>query len=224
MLELKNASKLYKMGDDVIHALDNFTYSFQDRNMYALSGPSGSGKTTLLSIIGGMIPLTSGEVYLNGKNIEAFKENELASYRFKEIGFIFQSFDLISVLNVFDNIMLGCITGKKSMQMSKKEIVKETNEIIEKLGLGRWKKHKPSELSGGQIQRVAIARALVKKPSVILADEPTAALDTANAISVIKLLTELNSEYGTVCIVATHDNRVVDMIPNRIRLEDGRLV
>lgn len=224
MLELRNASRLYYMGDDTIHALDNFSYSFENKSMYALSGPSGSGKTTLLNIVGGMDILTSGEVYLNGKNIENFTEKDLSRYRFKEIGYIFQSFDLISVLNVFDNIMLGCITGPRKLQMSRKEIIAATDEIIERLGLERWRKHKPSELSGGQRQRVAIARALVKKPSIILADEPTANLDSKNATAVIKLLMQLNEEMGTVCIVASHDQRIIEMIPNKIRLQDGRLI
>lgn len=224
MLIVKNVSKIYETAGDKIFALEDFSYTFEKGNIYVISGPSGSGKTTLLNIAGGIDVPTSGSVFLNGNNIQKYKDKALSDYRFKEVGFIFQSFELVPVLNVYENIKLGATIGPKNLQLPQKQIEQNTESMIKKLGLERWRKHKPNQLSGGQKQRVAIARALAKKPSIILADEPTASLDSHNAELVIKTLKELNKEMNTICIISSHDKRVINMIDKNLILEDGKLI
>ncbi len=222
MLELVDVSRIYEMGDDTVHALSGFSYTFHNGSMTVVSGPSGSGKSTLLNLIGAIDVPTSGDIRLDGRSIVNTSDKDASAYRFNNIGYIFQQFRLVPVLDVFENILLGAIAGE-SKRKDRKALEKDVELIMERVGLSDRRHHRPSELSGGQQQRVAIARALVKKPSIILADEPTASLDSATAEDIMSLLGELNKELGSICIVATHDKRIVDRVGDRIRLEDGRI-
>lgn len=222
MLELVDVSRIYEMGDDTVHALSGFSYTFHNGSMTVVSGPSGSGKSTLLNLIGAMDVPTSGDIRLDGRSIVNTSDKDASAYRFNNIGYIFQQFRLVPVLDVFENILLGAIAGE-SRRKDRKVLEKDVEEIMERVGLSDRRHHRPSELSGGQQQRVAIARALVKKPSIILADEPTASLDSVTAEDIMSLLGKLNKELGSICIVATHDKRIVDRVGDKIRLEDGRI-
>lgn len=223
MLELQNITRIFKVGNEEVHALNDFSYRFENSSLTLISGPSGSGKSTLLKIIGALDNPTSGKVYLDGKDIVHLSDKDASFYRFKEIGFIFQSYQLVSSLNVLDNVMLGATIGGRITKGEYKILIDKAYEIIDKVGLSDRIKHKPNELSGGQQQRVAIARALVKNPSIILADEPTANLDSKNAMKIIELLQNLNKEKSTICIIATHDNKIGEMIEQRVCLEDGKI-
>ncbi|MFN4216967.1 MAG: ABC transporter ATP-binding protein, partial [Brevinematales bacterium] len=183
-------------------------------------GPSGSGKTTLLNIIGCLDVPTAGEVIYDGKSLHHLKENELSEYRKNNIGFIFQSYNLIPVLTVLENVELPMIIDKK---LSEQERTKRAMELIEKVGLKGMEYRYPRELSGGQEQRVAIARALVKRPLVVLADEPTANLDSRTAEEIIQIMREMNEIEGTTFVFSTHDPRVERHARRIIILEDGRI-
>ena len=188
MIKLKNVSKTYIMGDEEIHALDDVTLNIEKGEFIAVVGPSGSGKSTLMNVLGLLDVPDKGEYFLNGKDINNLVDSELAKLRNKNIGFIFQSFNLLPKLNALENVevplMYSGISGKKSKELAYK--------YLEKVGIKNREKHLPNQLSGGQQQRVAIARALVCEPEIILADEPTGALDSKTGIEIIELLKKLN--------------------------------
>lgn len=222
-IELQDISKVFSLADSKIIALHRINLVIQSGEFVMLSGPSGSGKTTLLNIIGGLDTPSEGRIHLDGIAMNELSRNQLADMRYQKIGFIFQSFNLIPSLNVRDNIMIGLAVGRthrKAMRNYRKDI----DEIIETVGLGPWVKHRPYELSGGQQQRVAIARALIKRPAIILADEPTANLDSENRDSVMSLLRELNASMGSTCIVSTHDQRMQEFASRIVNLNDGKIV
>lgn len=219
MIKLENISKNYFLGKNIIHALKNITFEIKEGDFISIIGPSGSGKTTLLNIIGLLDRQTDGRLFIDNNDISNFSINKLADIRADKIGFIFQNFNLIPVLNVYENIETAIILSNK------KELIKNRKKIIEKViqevGLSDYIKHKPFELSGGQRQRVAIARALAKKPKIILADEPTANLDSDTAFTIIKLMKKLNEEEKTAFIFSTHDERLIKFTNSILRLEDG---
>ncbi|MEN3013630.1 MAG: ABC transporter ATP-binding protein [Endomicrobiia bacterium] len=217
---LKNISKVYHKGKIKIFALKNINLEIKKGEFVVIMGPSGSGKTTLLNIIGCLDIPTEGEVIFNGKVLKSFSEDQLAEYRRQNIGFIFQSFNLIPVLTVKENIELPLILEKNFSSQYKEERIKE---LIEKLGLSGMENRFPSELSGGQEQRVAIARALVKKPIVVLADEPTANLDSQTALEVIKIMKEMNEIEKTTFIFSTHDPKIEKFAKRIITLKDGMI-
>ncbi len=237
LVELRNVSKIYQMDKVQVHAVDNASFSIQKGEFVAISGPSGSGKSTLLNIIGLTDLPNSGSVILNGidvykdinlsttKTIPLSLDSRLTDLRRQQLGFIFQTFNLIPVLNVYENIQLPLEIGPSpaTQSMNKKELTEWTNYLVETVGLTDWKNHKPSELSGGQRQRVAIARALITKCPIILADEPTANLDSTNGDQILELMKKLNKELETTFIFSTHDSKIVEMSNHIIKIRDGKI-
>lgn len=237
IVELRNVSKIYQMEKVAVKAVDDVSFSIEAGNFCAISGPSGSGKSTLLNLIGLTDLPTSGSVILNGIDIyeginlsKTHKiplsiDSKLTDLRRNLLGFIFQTFNLIPVLNVYENISIPLHLGDSPalQNMSKKEQNEWVDYLIETVGLTDWKKHRPSELSGGQRQRVAIARALVTKCPVILADEPTANLDSTNGDQILALMKKLNEELKTTFIFSTHDQKIVNMANQVIKIRDGKL-
>lgn len=219
-LEMKGLRKVYKKGEIDVEALRGIDLVIDKGEFISIMGPSGSGKTTLLNIIGCLDVPTAGEVIYDGKPLHHLKENELSDYRKNNIGFIFQSYNLIPVLTVLENVELPMVIDKK---LSPEERTKRAMELIERVGLKGMEHRYPRELSGGQEQRVAIARALVKRPLVVLADEPTANLDSKTAEEIIEIMRQMNEVEGTTFIFSTHDPRVEKHARRIILLQDGRI-
>jgi len=219
-LEMKGLRKVYKKGEIDVEALRGIDLVIDKGEFISIMGPSGSGKTTLLNIIGCLDVPTAGEVIYDGKPLHHLKENELSDYRKNNIGFIFQSYNLIPVLTVLENVELPMVIDKK---LSPEERTKRAMELIERVGLKGMENRYPRELSGGQEQRVAIARALVKRPLVVLADEPTANLDSKTAEEIIEIMRQMNEMEGTTFIFSTHDPRVEKHARRIILLQDGRI-
>jgi putative ABC transport system ATP-binding protein len=219
MIILKNASKTYKMGEEEIKALDNVSFEIHDGESVAIVGPSGSGKSTLLHTIGGLDSLTGGKILVDGKDLKTMKDKDLAHYRNKTIGFVFQNFNLQSRLSALENIEFPLILAG----IAKKIRNEKALEALKKVDLLDRKDHKPNELSGGQRQRVCIARALVNNPTIILADEPTGNLDSKSGKKIIELLHDLNKNLGVTLIIVTHDDRVAQTARRMLRIQDGRI-
>ena len=238
LIELKDISKNYKMDKVIVKAVDKASFSIKKGEFAAISGSSGSGKSTLLNIIGLIDLPTSGSLLLNGNDIyaqtklsadtklSAVLDKKLTVLRRKNLGFIFQTFNLIPVLNVRENVELPLTLGSSfaTETMGKKELDEWIDFLIETVGLSAWKNHKPSELSGGQRQRVAIARALATKAPVILADEPTANLDSKNGDQILELMKTLNKKLETTFIFSTHDAKIVNMADHVIKISDGKII
>lgn len=238
LIELKDISKNYKMDKVIVKAVDKASFSIKKGEFAAISGSSGSGKSTLLNIIGLIDLPTSGSLLLNGNDIyaqtklsadtklSAVLDKKLTVLRRKNLGFIFQTFNLIPVLNVRENVEFPLTLGSSfaTETMGKKELDEWIDFLIETVGLSAWKNHKPSELSGGQRQRVAIARALATKAPVILADEPTANLDSKNGDQILELMKTLNKELETTFIFSTHDAKIVNMADHVIKISDGKII
>ncbi|MFN3550247.1 MAG: ABC transporter ATP-binding protein [Endomicrobiia bacterium] len=219
-IQLKNIHKIYKKGEIFVEALKGINLEIKKGEFIVIMGPSGSGKTTLLNIIGCIDTPTNGDVIYNGVNLRNLNDNQLAEYRKQNIGFIFQSYNLIPVLTVKENIELPLTIEKK---LSKKDRENRVLEVIKEVGLTSTENRFPKELSGGQEQRVAIARALVKKPILVLADEPTANLDTQTALEIIELMRKMNEVQNTTFIFSTHDQRLVNFAKRIIILKDGQV-
>ena len=218
MIEIKEISKIYKMGNQMISALDKVSLVINDGEFVAIVGPSGSGKSTLMNILGCLDSPTAGNYILDGKKVDTLNDSKLAEIRNKYIGFIFQKFNLLPKLNVYENVEIPLIY----MGLSVIERNKRITTALEQVGLLDRLHHKPTELSGGQQQRVAIARALVTNPSVILADEPTGALDSKTGKEIIELLKKLHKG-GVTIILITHDLSIAQDAERRIYLKDGRI-
>ncbi|GAB1432077.1 ABC transporter ATP-binding protein [Spirochaetota bacterium] len=218
ILKLENIKKTYKKGSQEVKALKGIDLSIEKGEFLAIVGPSGSGKTTLLNIIGCLDLPSAGSVIYDGRALDAMSQNELSDYRKESISFIFQSYNLIPVLTVMENVELPLVIARR---FSKTEIRAKAAEILEKVGLKDMTARFPRELSGGQEQRVAIARALVKKPLLVLADEPSANLDSKTAEDIINLMKTLNISEGTSFIFSTHDRLVEDHARRIISLHDG---
>lgn len=217
MLKLNRVTKIYHVGSEDFPALREISLEIESGAFMAFVGPSGSGKTTLLNLIGGLDQPTSGEIILNGAKLGDLTRNELAALRRQQMGFIFQSHNLLPVYNIYENVLFPFLLNNQK----EAEVRDQVMDMIELVGLAPFIKKKPTELSGGQCQRVAIARALVKKPMLVLADEPTANLDTENSYHILELMRQLNKKYGAAFIFSTHDERVTKYINREIRLEDG---
>ena len=221
MIELRGVTKEYELGKTKVEALKGVSLKIEKGKFSAVVGPSGSGKTTLLNIAGLLDKATSGEVLLGGESIEGLSPSDRAGTRGRKIGFIFQGFNLVPVFDVYENIELSLVLAKaEGGRASWRDRIRR---VIEEVGLTELAKHKPAELSGGQRQRVAIARALVKRPEIILADEPTANLDSKTAFSIIELMSALNQEERTTFVFSTHDDRVLKYARRVIRIEDGEI-
>ncbi|HLR91809.1 MAG TPA: ABC transporter ATP-binding protein [Atopostipes sp.] len=218
MIELKNIYKLYEMGGETVTALEDVSLSIQKGDFTSIMGPSGSGKSTLMNVTGLLDEFDRGEYLLNEHNIGDYSDKELAKIRNKEIGFVFQSFNLMPRMSVLENVMLPLVYGGVSLSDRKER----ATEALEKVGLGDRVDHRPNEISGGQKQRVAIARAIVNQPTVILADEPTGNLDSTTAEEIIRIFQELNRDGATIVMV-THEREVAEYTKKIIHLRDGRL-
>jgi len=221
IVSVKNAVKEYTLGKVVVPALRGVSLDVHEGEFLSIAGPSGSGKTTLLNLIGCVDRPTSGSVEVAGQNTSQLTERKLTNLRLYTIGFIFQSFNLVPVLSVFQNIELPLLLQRK---LSKTERRARVDGLLERVGLRDYGRHRPTELSGGQRQRVAIARALVPRPQLVLADEPTANLDSVTGENIIDLMKELNRTERTTFIFSTHDAKVMAHASAVVRLADGKLV
>ncbi|MBP5582299.1 MAG: ABC transporter ATP-binding protein [Ruminococcus sp.] len=219
IISMKNVCKSYKMGAERLNVLKDIDFSVDKGEFTAILGPSGSGKSTLMNIIGCMDTLDSGSYALNGIPIHQTKEKELISIRNHEIGFIFQNYHLIPTYTVMQNIIMPLLMRGQH----RKSAERDCRDIIDMLGLSKRIHHKPSELSGGQRQRVAIARALCSKPSLLLADEPTGALDQSSGTEVLRLFTKLH-EMGNTIVMITHDLNVAKWAQRTVRIVDGKML
>ena len=219
LIEAKDLEKLYRMGDETVRALDGVSFTIPRGDYCAIVGPSGSGKSTLMNIIGGLDTPTRGRIVIAGNDIGEMNDDDLALFRNQTIGFVFQSFNLLPRLTALENVELPMIYGG----VAPKERNERAGELLQRVGLGERMGHRPTQLSGGQQQRVAIARALAGRPALILADEPTGALDTNTGIEILNLFGQLNREGATVVIV-THDHDVAGATRRTIEMRDGRIV
>ena len=215
-IAINNLRKSYALGGAVVHALAGVDLTIDAGTFHSIMGPSGSGKSTLLYLLGGLDRPTAGQIVVDGAALQEMDENALAAYRRSVVGFVFQSFNLISSLSAWENVAFPMrFTG-----VARRERRERAFALLERVGLADRRLHRPSELSGGQQQRVAIARSLVNEPRLVLADEPTGNLDTASGQSIMELLAELHSD-GRTIVVVTHDNSVAEHAHRAIRLRDG---
>jgi putative ABC transport system ATP-binding protein len=219
IIETQNVNKIYNSTSVPVQALKDVSLKIEEKEFAAVVGPSGSGKTTLLNIIGGLDQVTDGKVFLNGKDITSMNEGKLIDFRLHNIGFVFQAYNLIPVLTAIENVEFILFL----QQVGKKERYERAIQLLKRVGLEDRKNNKPSELSGGQQQRVAVARALASHPAFVLADEPTANLDSHTAESLLDLMEDLNKENGITFIFSTHDSRVIHRARRVITLEDGEI-
>lgn len=218
VIEMNHINKGYMLGEEKVSVLTDVNFQVHKGEFVAILGPSGSGKTTLMNIIGCMDILDYGEYFLNGRAIHKMQEKELTQIRNSQIGFIFQNYQLIPTYNVMQNIIMPLLIRG----LSQKEAIEQCQDIVEMLGISHRLEHKPNELSGGQKQRVSIARALSSKPAILLADEPTGALDTHSGMEVLKLFRELH-EIGNTIVMITHDLKVAQSAERIVHIEDGKL-
>ena len=219
LITLERVSKVYQIGEENFSALNDVSLKVGKGAFMSFVGPSGSGKTTLLNLIGGLDRPTTGQVFFKGANLENMGRSQLAAYRRENIGFIFQTFNLLPVYSIYENVLFPLILNG----LKESHIRERVENMVAKVGLMDQINKKPAQLSGGQCQRVAIARALVKDPMLILADEPTANLDSENSHQILELMRELNHEYKAAVIFSTHDEKVTRYIRREVRLEDGRV-
>lgn len=220
-VSIKDVRKNFQMGKVTVEALKGVTLGIDQGEFLAIGGASGSGKSTLLNLIGCLDTVTSGEIEVNGKSLLKLKEKEKDKFRVKTIGFVFQTFNLIPVLNVYENVELPLLICK---DVSLEERRKRVEHFIEAVGLYSYMKHKPAELSGGQRQRVAVARALVTHPMIVLADEPTANLDSKTGIEIIELMHDISRKENTTFIFSTHDNKIMERADRVVYVNDGVIV
>ncbi len=218
ILEINNLSKTYGKGDTMVKALDNVSFSVEKGEFVAIVGPSGSGKSTLLHILGGVDRATSGNVIIDKTDISTLDETALAIFRRRQIGFVYQFYNLIPILTVEENLTLPLLLD------GRKPDKRQINSLIEKLGLSQRLTHLPNQLSGGQQQRVSIGRALINNPALMLADEPTGNLDSENSREIISLLRHFNKEFNQTVIIITHDERIALSADRVISIEDGKIV
>ena len=219
LITLERVSKVYQVGEENFTALNDVSLKVEKGAFMSFVGPSGSGKTTLLNLIGGLDRPTTGKVFFKVASLESMSREQLAAYRRENIGFIFQTYNLLPVYSVYENILFPLLLNG----LKESHVRERVENMVAKVGLMDQIIKKPAQLSGGQCQRVAIARALVKDPLLILADEPTANLDSENSHQILELMRELNHEYKAAVIFSTHDEKVTRYIRREVRLEDGRV-
>ncbi|NSW92519.1 MAG: ABC transporter ATP-binding protein [Firmicutes bacterium] len=217
LLRVENLRKIYGKGENEVRALDGVSFSVEKGEFIAIIGPSGSGKSTLLHILGGVDRPTSGKVYMDGQDVYAQNEEQLAIFRRRQVGLIYQFYNLIPVLNVAENITLPVLMDGRKVNEER------FNELISTLGLNGRENYLPNQLSGGQQQRVSIGRALMNAPAVVLADEPTGNLDSKNSQEIVELLKLSNQKYNQTLIVITHDENIALQAKRIIAIEDGRI-
>ena len=219
MLQLKNIVKDYGEGASKVQALKGVSINFRANEFVSILGHSGCGKTTLLNIVGGLDQYTDGDLIIKGKSTKKYKDKDWDTYRNHSVGFVFQSYNLIMHQTVLQNVELALTLSG----VSKSERRRRAKEVLEKVGLGRQIHKKPNQMSGGQMQRVAIARALINDPEILLADEPTGALDSKTSRDILTLLETINAKYGTTMLIVTHNNSIKDMVHKVIRIKDGQI-
>jgi putative ABC transport system ATP-binding protein len=220
ILEIKNVSKIYNETEVQVNAINGVTLDFREAEFAAIVGPSGSGKTTLLNLIGGLDNPTSGEIIIDGTNLSKLKSSALIDFRMRNIGFVFQAYNLIPVLTARENVEFIMNLQK----WPRKDRDERTFELLKAVGLSDRANSRPAKMSGGQQQRIAVARALASRPKFVLADEPTANLDSRSASTLLEIMEKLNHEEKITFIFSTHDPRVVKMAHRVITLEDGKVV
>jgi putative ABC transport system ATP-binding protein len=220
IIEVQNVNKIYKSSEIEVHAVRNVDLKIEKGEFIAIVGPSGSGKTTLLNMIGGLDDVSDGNILINDIDITKFKDSQMIDFRMKNIGFVFQAYNLIPVLTAIENVeFIMSLQG-----ISKTERRKRSSDLLEQVGLGDRLNARPSRLSGGQQQRVAVARALASKPQFVLADEPTANLDTTSTEMLLKIMRQLNEKDGMTFVFSTHDSRVIKQARRVVTLEDGKII
>ncbi len=220
MIHAEDLTKVYQMGDNEVRALDGASFTIEKGEMIAIMGPSGSGKSTLMSIIGCLDVPSTGKYSLDGEAVESLNETKLADVRGRKIGFVFQQFNLLARTSALENVMLPLTYAG----YSGKEREDRARKALERVGLGDRTHHAPNELSGGQQQRVAIARAIVNEPNILLADEPTGALDSKTGVEIMDLFQRLHKENGQTVILVTHDSYVARHTERIIKISDGKIV
>ena len=220
LISFYEVSKTFKVGEENFTALRDINLQIKTGSFMSFVGPSGSGKTTLLNLIGGLDVPTSGDIFFKNIKLSSLSRNKMAKYRRENIGFIFQTYNLLPVYSVYENILLPLLLNGLKENTVRERVI----DIVSKVGLLDQIKKKPSQLSGGQCQRVAIARALVKDPLLILADEPTANLDSKNSLQILELMQKLNQQYKAAVVFSTHDEKVTRYIDREIGLEDGKII
>ena len=220
LISVQGVSKVFKVGEENFTALRDINLEIDSGSFMSFVGPSGSGKTTILNLIGGLDVPTVGNIFFKNTKLSSMNRNQMAQYRRKNIGFIFQTYNLFPVYSVYENILFPLLlNGSKE-----KDAQERVMNIVNKVGLSDQVKKRPSQLSGGQCQRVAIARALVKDPLLILADEPTANLDSKNSLQILELMSELNKQYKAAVVFSTHDEKVTRYVRREVVLEDGKII
>jgi putative ABC transport system ATP-binding protein len=222
IVSLNDVHKVYPLGKTEVHAVKGVSFDIEEGDFISIAGPSGSGKSTILNMIGCIDTPTEGTVIIDGTTTSDLDDTEITTLRHKVLGFIFQSFNLVPVLDVYENIEFPLLLGKDVPPKAERR--EWIEYIVGEVGLDRWINHKPNELSGGQRQRVAIARALATKPRIVLADEPTANLDSKTGEAIIELMKHVNADLGTTFIFSTHDASIVDIADHVIRLQDGAVI
>jgi putative ABC transport system ATP-binding protein len=219
IIKFENVTKIYQLGKTQVVALKNINLEINEAEFTGIIGPSGSGKTTLLNLAGCIDIPTEGKIFIDGKDITHMDEKQLTFLRREKIGFIFQTFNLIPVLTVFENVELPLI----ALGVNKEDRYKMVMEMLENVGIKDLAFRKPEELSGGQRQRVAIARALVKKPKIVLADEPTANLDSETGTKIVELMKYMDEKFNTTFVISTHDPRLLNFLEKKVYLVDGKI-
>ena len=220
LISVKGVSKVFKVGEENFTALRDINLEIDSGSFMSFVGPSGSGKTTILNLIGGLDVPTAGNIFFKNTKLSAMNRNQMAQYRRKNIGFIFQTYNLFPVYSVYENILFPLLLNGSKEKDARERVM----NIVNKVGLSDQIKKRPSQLSGGQCQRVAIARALVKDPLLILADEPTANLDSKNSLQILELMSELNKQYKAAVVFSTHDEKVTRYVRREVGLEDGKII
>ena len=217
LMRIEHLTKVYGSGENAVHAVDDVSFSVEKGEFLAIIGPSGSGKSTLLHILGGVDRPTSGKVYVDGQDVYAQDEEALAIFRRRQVGLVYQFYNLIPVLNIVENLTLPVLMDGRAVNQER------LGELLDTLGLRGREKHLPNQLSGGQQQRVSIGRALMNAPAVVLADEPTGNLDSRNSQEIVELLKLSNRKYGQTLIVITHDENIALQADRIIAVEDGHI-
>ena len=221
-VQLVDVHKWYRLGTTRVHALANVSLALTEGDFVSVAGPSGSGKSTLLNLIGCIDVASRGEVIVAAQNTAHLDDRALTRLRSKTLGFIFQSFNLMATLNVSENVELPLLLT--NTRVTKSERRDRVEELVQAVGLADWRRHRPAQLSGGQRQRVAIARALVTRPRIVLADEPTANLDSSTGAHIVELMKDINDRFATTFVFSTHDRSIVDIADHVIQLHDGAVV
>lgn len=214
IIEFKNVDKIYQSGEQLLKAMDNVNFTIEEGEFVVILGPSGAGKSTLLNLLGGLDSVSSGEIIVNGNHIETFNDNQLTEYRAKNVGFIFQFYNLIPNLTAIENIeLMNDVVDVKIDGL----------EVLDSVGLKEWANHFPAQMSGGQQQRVSIARAIAKQPAVLLCDEPTGALDSNTGILVLNLLQDLSKNQKSTVVIVTHNALLAKAADKVIRIKNGQV-